>query len=402
MGKLTGVLGLFAMIAIAYALSDNRKKVNYRVIISGLLLQIVFAFLILKTALGQRVFQMSNVMVEAILSQSDKGAQFLFGDNYTEHFFAFKVLPTIIFASSLSYLLFHWGILQRIVEGLAKVMSRFMGVSGAESLAAAANIFLGQTEAPLFIKPYIKSMTRSEILCLMAGGMANIAGGVLVAFVGMGISAGHLVAASFMSAPAAILLSKIMVPETEQPKTMGQLTSKLEVESVNSFDAVCRGAADGLMLALNVGAMLIAVIALVALTNLFLEKATMGIFGEPVTLQKIFGYAFYPFAILMGVPSNEAFLMGGLLGEKTVVNEFVAYIHLADLMKAQAVSPRTAEIMTYAMCGFANFSSIAIQIGGIGSLEPTKKRDFAQLGLKSMICGTLASFMTACIASVFI
>jgi CNT family concentrative nucleoside transporter len=401
MERMISFCGIFFMLFVAWCLSDNKRKMNWRLIGGGLVLQFVFALLILKTAGGQAFFDTARIVVEKLISLSDEGAVFLFGKDFQEHFFAFKVLPTIIFVSSIASLLFYWGILQKIISGLAWVMYRVMGASGSESLVAAANVFCGQTEAPLLIKPYLKTMTKSEITCMMTGGMATVAGGVLAAFVGMGISAGHLLAASLMSAPAAIVIAKILRPETEVSPTLGSVSIKLESNDVNAFDAACKGAADGLKLALNVGAMLIAFIALVALANAIIGYVT-GMFGYTITIQQILGYAFSPFAFFMGVPWDDCLTVGALLGEKTIINEFLAYMHLGELQKAGELSERAVVITTYALCGFANFSSIAIQIGGIGALEESRKVDFAKLGFISMIGGTLAAFMTACIAGVLI
>jgi CNT family concentrative nucleoside transporter len=386
--------------AISWLLSTDRRKVNIRTVVSGLILQGLFAALILKSNTGQWIFDHANVIAMKIVSFSDEGALFLFGEKFREHFFAFKVLPTIIFISSLSYVLFYYGIMQKIVSALAWIMQRAMGISGAESLACAANIFLGQTEAPLLIRPYLKTMTRSEIMCLMTGGMATVAGGVLAAYVGIGISAGHLLAASLMSAPAAIIVSKIMHPETEVPVTNASAELDFEQPAVNAFDAACRGAADGLTLSLNVAAMLIAFIGLVALVNYILSSFS-GLFGGVLTLQDIMGYVFYPCALLIGVDASEAFKVATLLGEKTVLNEFIAYMKLSDLIEKQQISERAASLTTYALCGFSNFSSIAIQIGGIGRLEPSRSKDFSQLAFRSMIAGTLACLMTAAMASLF-
>jgi CNT family concentrative nucleoside transporter len=393
------------MMFIAWGFSTNRKKMDFRIIGGGLALQFVLALLILKTSPGEAAFEWAKNFVNTIISLSDEGAKFVFGPNFTDHFFAFKVLPTIIFVSSLSYLLFYFGVLQKLVELLAFIMNRVMGVSGSESLCTAANVFIGQTEAPLFIQPYLRTMTLSEINCMMTGGMATVAGGVLAAYVGMGISAGHLLAASIMSAPAAILIAKIMLPETEESPTMGTVKVSLEIKDVNAFEAACRGASEGLKLALNVAAMLIAFIALIALVNKGLQAVVYLVgMGEETTLslQMILGWVFQPIAFVMGIPWSEAGKVGSLLGQKVIINEFVAYLSLADMVKNGELSQRSVTIATYALCGFANFSSIAIQIGGIGALEPDRKSDFAKVGLKAMIGGTLAAFMTACIAGVLV
>lgn len=396
-----GLVGLVVMMFLAWLLSENKQKMDFRVIFGGLFLQFFLAIIILKTEAGSAVFVYAKDAFNAVINLSDQGSAFIFGENFREHFFAFKVLPTIIFVSSLSYLFFYWGILQRVVQVMSWSMSRVMNISGVESMVTAANVFCGQTEAPLFVQPYIKGMTRSEIMTMMTSGMATVAGGVLAAYVGFGISAGHLLAGSLMSAPAAILIARIIVPETEQSLSRGKTEFKLQINEVNSFDAACKGASDGLMLALNVAAMLIAFIALVAFFNLVLAKV-LGIFGFSLTIEEVLGTIFQPFAFVMGVSWEESFKVGRLLGEKMVINEFIAYLHLSELMKNHEISERAATIATYALCGFANFSSVAIQIGGIGSLSPSRKQDFAKYAFKAMLGGTLAAFMTACIASLLI
>jgi CNT family concentrative nucleoside transporter len=392
------------LVGIAWLFSTDRRRFDVRVVLGGLALQMALALFILKTDVGQTIFDWARDTVTVIINMSDAGAEFLFGEDFRKHFFAFKVLPTIIFASSLSYILFYLGILQRFVGALAWVMKRMMNISGSESLVTAANVFLGQTEAPLFVKPYLASMTRSEIMVMMTGGMATVAGGVLAAYVGYGVSAGHLLAASLMSAPAAIVVAKVMVPETEESPTMGEVAIDVKAEEVNIFEAACKGAAEGLKLALNVGAMLIAFIGLVRLVNLGL-----GLIGEPLgvdlSLEWLLGHMFQPLAFLMGISWDESFLVGQLLGKKVVINEFLAYIELADFIsgdKQGQLSERAITLSTYALCGFANFSSVAIQVGGIGSLVPDRRSDFAIFGLRAMIGGTLAAIMTACVAGVLI
>lgn len=397
--RVISFFGLFVMMGLALLLSSNRRKIDLRVVAGGLALQFVLALLVLKTQMGANFFDGAKDIVNTVISLSDEGAKFVFGENFSEHFFAFKVLPTIIFVSSISYLLFYWGILQKVVEAMAWVMNKVMGISGVESLCAAANVFMGQTEAPLLVKPYLKSMTLSEIQCMMTGGMATVAGGVLAAYVGFGISAGHLLAASIMSAPAAIVIAKIIHPETETSPTKGHVSVSFEITEANAFEAACKGASEGLKLCLNVAAMLIAFIALVSLVNVFLGWIG-GWLGSELSLQLILGWIFMPLAWVMGVPAADCQLVGQLLGEKVVVNEFLAYIHLGDFMRDGTISERAQTIATYALCGFANFSSVAIQIGGIGDLEPSRKSDFARAGLKAMIGGTLAAFMTACIAGI--
>jgi concentrative nucleoside transporter, CNT family len=387
------------MMLLAWGLSLNRRRMDWRLIFSGIGLQFLFALLILRTTPGRWVFQAARIGVARVMSFSDEGAEFIFGEGFREHFFAFSVLPTIIFVSAIMALLFHLGIMQRIVAVMAHVMVKVMRVSGAESLAAAANVFVGQTEAPLVVKPYLNTMTRSELMAMMTGGMATIAGGVMAAYVGMGADAGHLLAASIMSAPASLVIAKIMLPEEETSPTMGHVTVKIPKEDANALDAICRGASEGLKLALNVAAMLLVFIALVACLNWILG-ALPDIGGTPLTLQRILGWLCAPLAWIMGIEWKDAPTVGALLGEKTIINEFVAYMDLCKLK--DTISPRSFTITTYALCGFANFASIGIQIGGIGALVPTRRADFARLGLRAMIGGTLAAYMTACIAGLLL
>ncbi len=392
-------LGLLVMMFLAWLLSVDKKKMNFRLIVSGVALQIVFALLILKTVPGKWFFLKAKIGVAKILSCSDAGAEFIFGSSFKEHFFAFSVLPTIIFVSAIMAVLFYLGIMQIIVKGIAKVMVWVMDVSGAESLATAANVFIGQTEAPLVIKPYLKTMTNSELMAMMTSGMATVAGGVMAAYVGLGVDAGHLLAASIMSAPAALVIAKIIVPEKEISQTKGIVKIIIHKQDSNVLDAACRGASEGLKLALNVGAMLIAFIAIVYLINWgFSVFPEVG--GTPLTLERILGWCCAPMAWIMGVEWKEANIIGMIIGKKIVLNEFVAYVNLIELKNS--ISNRSFIIATYALCGFANFSSIAIQIGGIGSLVPERRKDFAKLGLRAMLGGTLAAFMTAAIAGMLI
>jgi CNT family concentrative nucleoside transporter len=402
MESLVPFFGMLALMTIAWALSNNRRIVPWRAVISGTLLQLLFGIFILRTSIGRRVFQSLTSGVTAFLDFSDVGARFIFGDAFAEHFFAFKVLPTIIFFSSVITVCYYLGILQWVVRGFAWLMVRVMGTSGAESLASAVNVFVGQTEAPLLIRPYVPLMTRSELMAVMVGGFANIAGGVLAAYVGMGVSAGHLIASSVMSAPASLLMAKLMFPETEESLTRGTVKVEVERPWANVIDAAAEGAAEGLKLALNVGAMLLAFIALISVLNAALGGVG-GWFGFPgLSLELLLGWLCSPLAWLMGVPWAEAQRVGSLLGVKTVVNEFVAYMQLAEMVEAGDLSPRATVIATYALCGFSNFSSIAIQIGGIGAIAPDRKRDIARLGLKAMIGGSLATFQTATIAGILL
>jgi concentrative nucleoside transporter, CNT family len=405
MERMISLLGLLVMLGVAYTFSDNRKRIQWRTVISGVFLQIIFGLLILKTEMGRKTFDTIGKGFNAILGFTAEGARFVFGSLATPSdslgfIFATMVLPTIIFMSALMSVLYHIGLMQKVVELVAKIMMKVMKVSGAESLAAAANIFVGQTEAPLVIKPYVNQMTRSELMCLMTGGMATVAGGVLAAFVGFGIDAAHLLAASVMSAPAAVVCAKLLVPETEVSATAGVVKVDLPKISTNVIDAAASGASDGLRLAVNVAAMLLAFIALIAMLNGILSFVG-GQFGyEKLTFELIIGYLNAPVAWLLGVPWADCVAVGGMLGKKLVLNEFVGYLDLAAA-KSQ-ISERAAVIATYALCGFSNFSSIAIQLGGIGTLAPDKRPTLAALGMKSLIGGTLACYMTACIAGLFI
>lgn len=411
--KLVSLLGLVVFIAIAWAISANRKQFPWRAVLWGLGLQFVFGFLILKTTPGDRVFNFFQRGVTKLIGFADEGAKMVFGplantSLLTEKLgpgngfvFVITVTATIILVAALSSLLYHYGILQLVVRGTAWVMQRLMRTSGSESLAAAANIFMGQTEAPLVIRPYLSTMTRSEIMALMTGGMATIAGGVLAAYVAFGISAGHLLTASVMSAPAALLIAKVLLPESEKSETAAGASAKIPRETINGLDALCRGASDGVMLAINVMAMLIAFVAVVALANFLLSYGLrpFGIQNE-APLQTVFGWVNAPFAWLMGVPYKDCLSVGSILGDRIVLNEFIGYLSLAKA--SETLDPRSYTLATYALCGFANFSSIAIQIGGIGSLVPTRRTDLAKLGLRAMVGGLLACYLTATIAGILI
>lgn len=545
------LLGIFVLLGLAWLLSNNKKKINFRVIGWGLFLQILFAIIILKTGPGQTAFFYAKAAITRILSFTDAGASFMFGNLYranagiveqiessnikghvmlldseaslsfgstvigqvdtlsfilhnpgstdlkvhkitfqdtaqfklmansvplkiskkekatiqilfspnklgritneikvfgegiaapscvtiigegvdvafpairveTDHFnfaqfkelgiiFAFHILPTIIFFASLMSILYHFGVMQKVVQGMAWVMAKFMGTSGAESLSAAGNIFVGQTESPLLIKPYISEMTQSELMAIMVGGFATIAGGVMAAYVRFGVDAGHLMAASVMSAPAALVMAKIIFPEIGEPKTKGTVKLDVEKRTANIVDAAASGAADGLKLAVNVGAMLMAFIALIAMINFFLGKIDDVInfitfhhtdFAWDLSLKKIFGIIFAPISFCMGVAPKDIINFGNLLGTKISINELVAYIELTNLK--ETLSPRSFIIGTYALCGFANFSSIAIQIGGISSIAPNRRSDLAKIGIKAMIGGALASWLTATIAGMLL
>lgn len=416
--KLVSLLGLVIFIGVAWALSSHRKLFPWRTVIWGLALQFTFALLILKTSAGHAVFDFTGRAINKLIMFSNEGCQFVFGPlaaddlmstAFPGHALVFAVLVTgtIIIVSALSSLFYHWGVLQKIVHAAAWVMRKAMRTSGSETLAAAANIFMGQTEAPLVIKPYVARMTRSELMCLMTGGMATIAGGVAAVYVKMGMDAGHtdiaghLLTASVLSAPAALLIAKVMLPETEKSETAATAPADVPRTTVNSIDALCRGASDGMMLSINVIAMLIAFIAIVALANylITIPQTKLGI-AEPVTLQKFFGWVNAPFAWLMGVPSHDCLTVGGFLGERIVLNEFIGYLSLTG--PNTHIDPRSFTLATYALCGFANFSSIAIQVGGIGSLAPERRSDMAKLGVRAMIGGLLASYITATIAGILL
>ncbi len=409
--KLIGLLGLVAFIALAWALSLDRKRFPWRTVWSGLALQFVFAWLILRTKIGAAIFDYTNRAVDRLIGFAEEGSKMVFGplangkllaDKWgpeNAFIFVITVSSTIILVSAVSSLLYHYGVLQRVVKGMSWVMERVMKTSGSESLAAAANIFMGQTEAPLVIKPYLAHMTRSELLAVMIPGMASIAGGVMAAYVSFGVSAGHLLTASVMSAPAALMISKIMLPETEKSETAEGATAKLELESTNGIDAICRGASEGMALSLNVMGMLIAFVAVVAMANFLISVPQTEIFkmSDPVTLQKLFGWVNAPFAWLMGVPAKDCVAVGQVLGERIVLNEFIGYLSLAKLK--DTIDPRSFTIATYALCGFANFASIAIQIGGIGALAPSRRAELAQFGVRAMVGGLLACYMMATITS---
>ena len=395
MDRFIGVVGLVVILGIAYTFSTDRKKVSRRLILWGLILQFAFALLVMKWSVGQRVLAGISNVVKLGLEKADAGAAFLFGPLANSEnlgfIFAFKALPTIIYISSFFSVLYYLGILQKMVLFMAKIMVRTMGTSGAEALSTAANVFMGQTEAPLVVRPYIASMTYSELCTLMVGGMATISGGMMAAYISMGIEAEFLLAASVMNAPAAIVMAKILVPETGTPVTKSEVTLKVERTEVNIIDAAARGAGAGLTLALNVGAMLIAFLSLVALVNWPLQYFDL-------SLERIFAWIFAPLAYVMGVPWADASQVGSLFGKKLIVNEFVAYADLVKLKAASVLSPRSELIATYALCGFANLGSIGIQLGGIGEIAPTRKSDLAKLGLRVVLGGSLATFMTATIA----
>jgi concentrative nucleoside transporter, CNT family len=402
------LVGLIVIISIAYAFSTNRRAIDLRTIAWGLGLQVVFALIVLKTTAGQRTFQALGGAINRLLDFAFVGSTFVFGPlgskdvwprvitevlgpegaQYTV-IFAFQVLPTIIFIAALFAILYYFGVMQVVVRLFAIVMRRVMRASGAESLNVAASIFMGQTEAPLTIRPYLPRMTESELMTVMTSGMAHISGGIMAAYILFGIEAQHLLTAVIMTAPGTLMMAKIFVPETQVPETMGTVRLEVERTDVNVIDAAGRGTSEGLLLALNVGAMLISFLALIALVN-----ALLGLAG--LSLQQIFGWVFAPIAWSMGVPWRDAPTIGNLLGTRMAANEFVAYSQLGPLKPV--LDPRSFTIATFALCGFANFSSIGIQIGGIGALAPSRRHDLARLGFRAMLAGTLANFVTATIA----
>ncbi len=416
--SIISLVGLLVLVGLGWLFSNNRKAINWRTVQWGIGLQLVFAVLILKTTPGEWFFDFMNRAVNKLLSFQVEGARFVFNalavppgvEGSMGFFFAFQVLTTIVFFSSLISILYYLGLMQKIVLLFARIMARTCGTSGAESLSASANIFVGQTEAPLLIKPYVQDMTDSELHCVMVGGMATVAGGVMAAYVGMLSGhfpdiAGHLLAASVMSAPAALVMAKLLVPETGHPKTRGIVELPYKDPSVNVLEAAANGATTGLQLALNVGAMLVAFMGLLALLN-WLVQQVCGLAGHPnVGFDTLLGWMFAPLAWIMGVPWKDCAFIGQLMGEKTFLNEFVAYTHLAQYAN-DAGNPelehRSYVIATYALCGFSNFLSIGIQIGGIGGLAPSRKSDLARLGVRALIGGSLACFMTAAIAGMLV
>lgn len=394
MERCVSAIGLVVLLVIAWLMSENRRRMNWRLIASGLSLQFVLAVFLLRTPIGQSIFDAARGFVDRLVSFSDAGAEFVFGPNFRDHYLAFSVLPTIIFISSLTAIFFHLGVLQRVVKVMAWIMVRVMDTSGAESLSASADVYVGMTEAPLVIRPYLATMTRSELMAMMTTGMATVAGGVMAAYVRMGADAGHLLTASLLAAPASLVIAKIMVPETETSPTKGTVRVEITRTDANVLDAACRGASDGLKLALNVAAMMIAFYAIIHALNWMLTPLPH-VGGEPLTLERLLGWILAPLAWVLGIEWKDAQVVGMLLGKKTVFNEFVAY---QDLVTRQGLSDRSFTIATYALCGFANFASVAIMVGGIGSLEPSRRAELARYGMRAMAGGALATLMTAAVA----
>ncbi len=409
--QVVSALGILVFLALAWVFSTRRDRFPWRTVLSGLGLQFLFAIFILKTPFGQPVFDAARNTMDQLSIYAQQGAAMVFGPladpasvgklSEGAIVFATVLISTIIVVSSLSSLLYHYGILQKIVHAMAWIMQRVMRTSGSESLAAASNVFLGTTEAALVIKPYLAHMTPSELHALIVTGMASIAVSVMAVYMTMGIDAGHLVAASVLSAPAGLTMAKILLPETRESETAAGHSAAVEKETVNGFDALCRGASEGMMLAMNVIAMLVAFVAVVALVNgvLAWPQHLAGI-ADPVTLQTLFGWLNWPFAWLMGIPAEDCSKIGQILGERIALNEFVAYLNLSQMQGE--LSPRSVVIATYALCGFANFSSIAIAIGGIGALAPERRGDLARLGFRAMCGGLLATYLMACIAGILI
>jgi len=405
MERLIGIAGILVLLCIALAMSNNRKAISWRLVTWGLGIQILFAIIILKTPVGIPFFGAIDIGIKNLLSFSDAGSDFLFKSfryGVVEDplmNFAFRILPTLIFFSSLIAVLYHLGIMQFVVKWIARVMQKSMGTSGSETLCVSGNIFVGQTEAPLLVRPFILKMTKSELMAVMVGGFATVAGGVMAMYVSMlgnipGI-AGHLLAASIMSAPAALVIAKIIYPETEVSDTFGDLKIALDNKDDNIMEALSRGATNGMKLAANVAAMLVAFVAIIAMVN-----AILGLLD--LSLQQILGWIFSPLAWVMGVPWDEAGIIGALMGEKLVLTELIAFGDLSELMTTNSISDRSAIIASYALCGFANFASVGIQLGGIGGIAPERRKDLAKLGLKAMFGGALASWLTATIAGILI
>lgn len=425
MARFTGIIGIIVLLGLAYLWSNNRKAINYRVVFTGLGLQLALAVFILKVPLGQQIFYWLGRAINKLLDFSQEGGLFVFGDltRITEIIpegivksgvFLFVLLPTIIFVCVLVAMAYHVGLMQRIVALIARFVHWLMRVSGSEALSNVASAFVGQVEAQIMIRPYLSGMTMSELLASMTGSMACIAGGVMAVYISMGVPASYLLAASLMAAPGALVISKIVFPETKESETKGTVKLEVKKEHTNIMDAIAHGATDGMKISINVIAMLIGVIALIALidallgyfgiflawTGLSLEG--IGIDLENLRLKDLFGAFFSLFAIIMGVPPGESLTVGSLMGTKMVINEFVAYSDLSPMIQQGVLSAKSVVIASFALCGFANFSSIAIQLGGIGAMIPNRKADLARLGFKAMLCGTMASYISASLAGILL
>jgi CNT family concentrative nucleoside transporter len=410
MHRLIGILGMLTMMALAYLFSTNRSAIRRKTVAWGLGLQIAFAFLVMRWETGRYLFQQAGDAVKWLLNFAFYGSEFVFGDlgkkgSPLGFFFAFQVLPTIIFIAAFFALLYYLGIMQLIIKAAAVIMTRLMGASGAESLNVAASIFMGQTEAPLTIRPFLPEVTHSELMTIMTSGMAHVSGGMMAAYIAYGVEAKHVLAAVIMTAPGTILLSKMLVPETETPLTSGKVQMAGMERDKNALAALTRGTTDGLSLALNVAAMLITFIAMIYLVDGLFGVvhnllARHGVAWFPTSLEQILGWFFAPIAWLIGIPWNDAHAIGNLLGLRMVTNELIAFQRLGPMK--DALDPRSFTIATFALCGFANFSSIGIQIGGIGALAPNKRAELAQLGIRAMLCGTMANLMSASIVGVML
>jgi concentrative nucleoside transporter, CNT family len=411
MARFTGILGLLAMLGLAYLFSTNRRAIRVKTVAWGLGLQIAFAIFVLRVDYGRRMFQSAGNAVDRLLNYAFVGSEFVFGDlgkpssqSHAGFVFAFQVLPTVVFICALFAILYYYGIMQFIIRIAAWVMTRVMGASGAESLNVAASIFMGQTEAPVTIRPFLPDLTRSELMTVMTSGMAHVSGGIMAAYIAYGIDAKHLLSAVIMTAPGTILVSKMLVPETEQPRTAGRVVTKEEEgkseEKENLLGAVARGTSDGLHMALNIGAMLIAFLALIALLDGILGGIHRHVAWCPASLEGILGSIFSPVAWIIGIPWHDCPAIGNLLGTRMVLNELVAFSMLGP--QKAALDPRSFTIATFALCGFANFSSIGIQIGGIGALAPNKRGELAKLGIRAMLAGTMANLMSASIAGMLL
>ncbi|MFN8211645.1 MAG: nucleoside transporter C-terminal domain-containing protein [Bacteroidales bacterium] len=425
MARFTGIIGILLILALAYLWSNNRKAINYRVVIVGLLLQVILAIFILKVPLGQDIFAFLGKVINKLLDFSKEGANFVFGDLtkvtsilpegvVRSGVFLFILLPTIIFVCVLVSMAYHVGLMQRVVAVIARFVHWAMRVSGSEALSNVASAFVGQVEAQIMIRPYLSGMTRSELLASMSGSMACIAGGVMAVYISMGVPASYLLAASLMAAPGALVISKIVHPETEESETKGTVKLEVKKEHANIMDAIAHGASDGMKVSINVVAMLIGVIALIALVDALLgyfghllswigvSLNAIGLNVDNLRLKDVVGSIFSLIAMAMGVPVKESLSVGSLMGTKMVINEFVAYSDLTPMIAKGVLSAKSVVIASFALCGFANFSSVAIQIGGIGALAPNRKADLAKLGLKAMICGTMASYISASLAGILL
>lgn len=402
MERAISALGILVFIGISYSFSVNRQAVRWRIVAWGLGLEFALAIVILKTPWGLTVFKFLGDFVSKFLAFSDVGAKFVFGENFKDHFFAFQVLPTIIFFSAFISVLYYYGILQRVVNVMAWVMMKTLKTSGSESLSCAGNIFLGPTESALMVKPYIAKMTQSELHAVMTGGFATIAGGVLGAYLSFGIPAEHLIAAFFMTAPTSLVVSKLLYPETEVSETLGEVKADVKTNYVNAIDAATAGAIDGVKLAVNVGVIIIAFLGLLAALNALLGWLGAFVALPQLSLQLILSIFMAPVAWLMGVPWADCQQVGALLGTKTILNEFIAFLDLKALIESGKISQRAVIIATYALCNFANIGSIGITIGGITGIAPNRQHDLARMGVRSMIGGSLAGFITACIAGMLI